>query len=130
VSSDGRDLSGTGAPLLKCSTSHAPRSGTSLAGERARVRELILFDPDGAKGERVRWQVFRRRQGKLQLVQATHDDRVRSGVLRCWLRATGEGADLRVRLATGARGDDLVEAVDEENARPRAEIARLKKRRA
>ena len=75
-------------------------------------------------------------------VVATDADRVRSAVLGCWLRAVGEGDTVRVRLATGLRGDDLVPsdaeraaAVDrsaQEERRRRehaeAEIARLRER--
>lgn len=73
------------------------------------VRELVLFDPEpGAAPDRVRWQVFRRTRRGLVRVVATDADRVRSVVLGCWLRAVGEGDAVRVRLASGMRGDELV----------------------
>jgi len=79
------------------------------------VRELLVFDPgfdEHAGG--VRWQVFRRvgRRGLVR-VERTDGDRVHSKALGCWLRAVGEGRDMRVRLAVGARGEELVPTVEE-----------------
>ncbi len=113
------------------------------------ARELVIFDatwpsPSG----RPRFQVYRRaKDGSFAIVRHTDGDRVRSRVLGCWLRAVGEGDALRLRIATGPRGDDLVPtdaeradaaeaaraaaeaahaAADAEVARLRAEIARLR----
>lgn len=94
------------------------------------IDELVVFDPrHGGDASRSRWRVYRRlpRRGFV-LVESTGLDRVRSRVLRCWLRSVGEGPDTRVRLAIGASGDDLVPTDAEEVARLRAEIARLSRR--
>jgi hypothetical protein len=98
------------------------------------VPEVLLFDPgwdEHAGG--VRWQIFRR-VGKRGLVrvEATQRDRVRSKALGCWLRAVGEGRDLRVRLATGARGDELVPTAEEAEraAREKERAAREQERAA
>ncbi|MEJ7729018.1 MAG: Uma2 family endonuclease [Polyangiaceae bacterium] len=74
------------------------------------LRELVVFDPDSAASpDRVRWQVFRRLpRGGLSLVERTDGDGVRSEVLGCWLRAVGAGSSLRVRVATGANGEELL----------------------
>ncbi|MEJ7729261.1 MAG: Uma2 family endonuclease [Polyangiaceae bacterium] len=74
------------------------------------VRELVVFDPLAASSpERVRWQVFRHVPPEgLSVVERSDGDRVRSEELGCWLRAVGSGAELRVRLATGKNGDELV----------------------
>jgi hypothetical protein len=87
------------------------------------VPEVLLFDPDWEKHpEGFRWQVFRRvaRRGLVR-VEATNGDHVRSKSLGCWFRAVGSGAALRVRLATGARGDDLVPTTEEAREQERAE---------
>jgi hypothetical protein len=79
------------------------------------VRELVVFDPEFAeRSGGMRWQVFRR-VGKRGLVrvEATRTDRVRSKVLGCWLRAVGEGRDVRVRIAVGPRGAELVKTAEE-----------------
>jgi len=79
------------------------------------VTELVVFDPGfDEHPDGVRWQVFRRvgRRGLVR-IEATQVDRVRSKVLGCWLRAVGEGRDLRVRLGTGARGEELVLTAEE-----------------
>jgi hypothetical protein len=93
------------------------------------VRELVVFDPDWTPKSRtrVRWQVWRR-VGKRGLVPVlkSNDDRIESRALGCWLRLVGEGGARRVRLATGAFGEELV-ATDEELAereRVRAESER------
>jgi Uma2 family endonuclease len=86
------------------------------------VPEVLMFDPewDGHEGG-MRWQVFRR-VGKRGLVrvEATNADRVRSRALRCWLRATGEDRDLRLRIAVGPRGDELVPTAEEREEGERA----------
>ena len=75
------------------------------------VRELIIFDPEYQNDltERLRFQVFRRLSKRgLVRVEATNDDRVRSRVLGCHVRAVGANLDtLRLRLATGPRGEEL-----------------------
>ena len=79
------------------------------------VIELVVFDPRFAeRSDGRRWQVYRRlgRRGFVR-VEATNADRVRSKVLGCWLRAVGDERAVRVRLATGARGDDLVPTPEE-----------------
>jgi len=92
--------------------------------------ELVLFDPEArvTSKRRKKFTVFRRLARGFLQVDATHEDRVRSRALGCWLRAVGAGAELRVRLATGARGDNLVPTDEEELARLRAENAELRRR--
>lgn len=101
------------------------------------VRELVVFDPDWTPKSRtrVRWQVWRR-VGKRGLVPVlkSNEDRVESSALGCWLRLVGEGGARRVRLATGAFGEELV-ATDEELAarersRAESESARAESERA
>jgi hypothetical protein len=82
------------------------------------VRELVVFDPEFAeRPDGMRWQVFRR-VGKRGLVrvEATQADRVRARSLGCWLRAVGEGRDVRVRIGVGAHGDELVPTAEEREA--------------
>jgi hypothetical protein len=93
----------------------------------ARYRELgvlegILFDPKATKAstKRVRWQVYRRIKGRgLVRVEVSNEDRIKSKQLGCWLRMVGKGAALRVRVATGPKGDELfpTEAEAETKAR-------------
>jgi Uma2 family endonuclease len=94
------------------------------------VSELVIFDPDyEVEPGRVRFQVYRRlaRRGLVR-VTVTNEDRVRSKVLGCWLRAVGSGDSLRLRLAVGPSGDELFptesEAASAEAARERAEKER------
>ena len=87
--------------------------------------ELVVFDPAWReRGDGLQWQVYRRlaRRGFVR-VEATNGDRVRVRTLGCWLRAVGDGTAFRLRLATGARGDDLVPTA-EEAAREAERIAR------
>jgi hypothetical protein len=78
---------------------------------RMGARELLLFDPkaNARSRVRVRWHVYRHmgRRG-WRLVERSNEDRVYSRELGCWLRAVGDGPRLRVRLATGGRGDVLL----------------------
>ncbi len=95
------------------------------------VGELVVFDPLAETSpERVRWQVFRRVHAGLSLVERSNGDRVRSEKLGCWLRAVGVGAELRVRLATGAGGEELVpteaEAERAQKEAAEAEVLRLR----
>lgn len=103
-----------------------------VACDRMGVEELIVFDPDAplAAGrvvrrdlERVRFQVFHRRDGRLARVVATNDDRVESRWLGAWVRAVGLGTAVRLRLGVGGEGDDLVPIATEraESERQRAE---------
>jgi hypothetical protein len=92
------------------------------------VRELVIFDPwSTERTEGIRWQVFRRvgRRG-LMRVEASRGDRVRSKALGCWLRAVGAGRDTRVRIAVGARGEELVPTA-EENERAAREAERTER---
>ncbi len=78
---------------------------------RMGVREFVIFDPrvTARSRVRVRWQVYRRvGRGVWRLVERSNEDRVYSRELGCWLRAVGGGPRLRLRLATGARGDALL----------------------
>jgi hypothetical protein len=107
------------------------------------VEELVLFDPyvDVGSG-RTRFRRYRRDGGgKLARVEATNEDRVRSEVLGCYLRAEGERPELRLRIATGPRGETLVPTAEEraaaaeermkaasaENERLQIEIERLRR---
>lgn len=116
-------------------TVHSPVRHAALG-----TRELVIFDPRHGRGrDRTRWAVYRRvpRRGLVQ-VEATNADRVYSKSLKLWLRATGEGPLLRVRLARGPEGDELIptpvereragrESAEAEVARLRAEIERLRR---
>ncbi len=91
---------------------HKPYKDYVEAPERYRdlgVRELVIFDPDWDRSsERMRWQRYRKlKQRGFVRVEVNNEDRIHSRVLGCWLRVIGEGADARVRLATGPAGDDL-----------------------
>ena len=78
------------------------------------VEELVVFDPwHDAGSDRVRWQVWRRTARGFVRVERTDGDRVRSQVLGCWLRLVGSGADRRVRVATGPRGEVLLPTAEE-----------------
>lgn len=75
------------------------------------VRELVVFDPWATprSRKRVRWQVFRRADGgALRRVETSSGDRVWSDVLGCFLRETSGRRGVRVRLATGPSGEELV----------------------
>jgi hypothetical protein len=76
-----------------------------------RAGEVVLFDPGATSRSRrrVRWQVFRRVRGRgFVCVERSSGDRVRSRALGVWIRAVQEGARVRLRLATGARGEDVL----------------------
>jgi hypothetical protein len=77
------------------------------------VRELVVYDPRPEGASRVRFQVWRRRRGKLVQVARTDADRVRSAVLGCFLREVGRGAAQRLRLGTGRDGDVLYPTAEE-----------------
>jgi hypothetical protein len=97
--------------------------------------ELVIFDPFfERRAEGVRWQIYRR-VGKRGLVrvEATNAERVRSRALGCWLREVGEGESLRLRLAEGPHGEQLVptetEAALARLAEVEKELSRLRRRR-
>jgi len=102
------------------------------------VQELVVFDPkDDADRGRWRWQVFRRLPKRgFVLVERTQADRARSKVLGAWLRATGRGTKLRIRLATDARGEVLfpteadAERAEKEAARASEQAERARRERA
>ena len=97
------------------------------------AKELVIFDPGATSRSRtrVRWQVYRRlaRRAFVRVAQTT-SDRVEVASLGCWLRAMGDGRDVRLRLGTGADGESLFLTEAEEEARGRAEaeaeVARLR----
>jgi Uma2 family endonuclease len=95
------------------------------------VQELVIFDPEyrNAPSDRLLFQVYRRLPKRgLVRVEATNDDRVRSRVLGCHIRAVGADLDtVRLRLATGPKGDELFPTHEEaeRNARLAADAARL-----
>jgi Uma2 family endonuclease len=96
------------------------------------TRELVVFDPESSSHRnRVRWQVWRRDgDGVLSPVLRTDADRVECTSLGCWLRAVGDGDDVRLRPATGSKGRDLVPTSDEraENAMHALERERAARR--
>ena len=99
------------------------------------VQELIVFDPEhaDAPSDRLKWQVYRRLPRRaLRRVEGSNSDRVHARVLGCWLRAVGQDLDhLRLRIATGPRGDTLVPTPEEEERAAReAEQAALKAEQA
>ncbi len=125
-------------------TGHVPSFAFFLAGvdvhkdylrspakyARLGVEELIVFDPDYADDvDRVRFQVFRRSKKGLLRVEATNADRVRSKVLGCFLRAVGQGGEVRVRVATGKDGDTLLPTEKEALASAEAERERAEAER-
>jgi hypothetical protein len=65
--------------------------------------------------------VFRRlpRRGLIQ-VEGHNADRVYSKSLKLWLRVVGEGAQMRVRVARGPEGDELIPTPGEREERERA----------
>ena len=68
------------------------------------VEELVVFDPHATPSSktRVRWQVFRRISKRgLVRVDVSNGDRVKSRVLKAWLRAVGSGDAVRIRIAEG-----------------------------
>ncbi len=97
------------------------------------VRELVVFDPHAVatSRSRVRWQVFRNvpKRGFVR-VDVSQGDRVRSKVLGAWLRATGAGDRVRVRIGVGEDGDELypteleLERAEREAAKAAEETAR------
>ena len=94
------------------------------------TQELMIYDPSWASREGgLRWQVYRR-VGKRGLVrtEVTQQDRVRSRVLNCWLRAVAQGTGIRLRLATGPQGDTLV-PTEAEAERAEKEWERAEKER-
>ncbi len=142
---------------IEIASRNNPRKDVTLSPVRHTAlgtRELVVFDPrrprpalrSGRSGDRTRWTVFRRvaRRGLVQ-VEATNADRVYSKSLKLWLRVVGEGVHMRVRLARGPEGDELIPTAEErersaraasdaaraaaeaEVARLRAEIARLRR---
>ena len=85
------------------------------------VRELIVYDPRSHESpERVRFQVWRRRRGSLVRALWSDADRVRSAVLGCFLREVGQGASLRLRVATGRHGELLLPTAEEAEEAERA----------
>jgi Uma2 family endonuclease len=107
------------------------------------VKELVVFDPEPERrADGVRFRVYRK-VGKrgLVLVEVTNEDRVRSKELGCWLRAVGEGVDLRLRVGLGPQGDELLwtegeraeqerAAREQERAAREREAARAEQERA
>lgn len=106
--------------------------------------------------KRVPWQVFRRGRGRgLAAVEVAPGDRVESKVLGCFLRVVNDRGRVRLRVGTGVDGGVLMptdaeaaaamqvvlqvtgaqaeaeraarQAAEEENARLRAEVERLRR---
>lgn len=79
------------------------------------VSELVIFDPvPRSHPDGIAWQLFRRvRERPLTRVEVSKGDRIRSRELGCFLRAVGEGDDVRLRLATGSQGDELFPTSEE-----------------
>ncbi len=96
-------------------------------------RELVVFDPKSEEAtDRVRWQVWRPVRGRFTQIEVSDGDRVRSESLGCWLRCVGSGPAMRVRLAVGPEGAQLVPSPEEraEAERQRAEAERQRADRA
>jgi hypothetical protein len=94
----------------------------------AGIGELVVFDPAPARHpERVAWQHFRRvRNRPLTRVEVSRGDRIRVAALGCYLRAVGQGEALRLRVGTGARGDELFPTGEEaERAEKEVALARV-----
>ncbi len=83
---------------------------------RLGTKELVIFDPrvTPRSRKRVRWQVYRR-VGKrgFRLVEKSNEDRIYARELGCFLRVVGTRAAMRLRLATGERGDTIVPTPEE-----------------
>jgi len=79
------------------------------------VSELVIFDPAPERHpDGVVWQVFRRVGDRpLRQIEVSQGDRVRSKVLGCFLRVVGSDDSMRVRLASGPRGDTLFPTAEE-----------------
>jgi Uma2 family endonuclease len=94
------------------------------------VQELVIYDPEPERGQdRVRWQVYRRREGELRLEDHGDGDRVRCEVLGCWLRVVPDDADRPlVRVALGTDGDDLFPTADEAREAAERELEQLKRK--
>ena len=89
------------------------------------VKELVVFDPFPRK-DRKKFHVYRRSRRGFRMVEATDADRVRSRELGCYLRAVGEAHNTRLRLALGARGEDLFPTAEEaERAAKEAALLRV-----
>ena len=93
------------------------------------VSELVVFDPHATPTSktRLRWQVFRL-VGKRGLVRVdvSQGDRVKSKVLKAWLRAVDTESGARIRIAEGENGETLfpTEAEAERRAKEAAEAAK------
>lgn len=89
----------------------APRDYAAMG-----VREAVIFDPwaTARSRKRVRWQVLRRVRGRgLVCVERTSGDRVRSAELKCWLREVEDEGRVRLRLAVGEGGSELIPMPEE-----------------
>jgi Uma2 family endonuclease len=91
------------------------------------VQEVVIFDPSPRVGRgssrRVRFQIYRRVKSRgLVRVEVTNEDRIKSNVLDCWLRVVGNGEQLRLRVATGPKGEQLF-PTEAEEALSKAEAA-------
>lgn len=98
------------------------------------VTELVVFDPHATSTSRtrVRFQVFRRvaKRGLVR-VEVSQGDRVRSKVLKVWLRSVTVDGSVRIRLAEGPEGDTLFPTEAEaERAEKEAERAEKEAERA
>ena len=104
-----------------------PRKDTERAPLRydaMGAKELVIFDPKFRGRDRIRWTVYRRLPKRgLVRVEATNADRIYSKSLRLWLRVVGEGAAMRVRLARGPAGDELIPIPEEQERAARKAAA-------
>ena len=77
---------------------------------------------------------LRARASGFQRVERSDADRVRSAQLGCFLRVVGKGAEQRVRIATGPKGEVLYptmeEIADAERAEKERERAEKERERA
>ena len=75
------------------------------------AKELVIFDPwaTAKSRKRVRWQVFRRVAKKgFVCVESSMGDRVYCASLGAWLRRVDDNGHVRLRVAHGELGDELV----------------------
>lgn len=89
----------------------APRDYAAMG-----AREVVIFDPwaTARSRTRVRWQVFRPGPaGRLERVERSTGDRVRSTVLGAWIVQVEAQGHVRLRLGTDPGGEVLVPTAEE-----------------
>lgn len=105
------------------------------------VNELVVYDPktyagEPPTGDRVTWQVFRRKRktSPLECVLRSNGASVRSAELGFWLRVVGDDGARRLRIAHDVAGHHLyptdAELAEAAEARAQAAEAQLERLRA